>query len=65
MGTKRKLIAVALLGLVSAQAGVATASGIYADPYRAPRELALSDPTPRVIDAAPPSGYDLVDRSRP
>jgi len=57
----KKLIAVVLLGLGAAQAGVALAdnSDIFLDPYWAPRQFMVSETTQGIRN------YDQVDRYNP
>jgi hypothetical protein len=61
----KKLIAVVLLGLGAAQAGVALAdnSDIFLDPYWAPRKFMVSETTLSGVQGI--RNYDQVDRYNP
>jgi hypothetical protein len=61
----KKLIAVVLLGLGAAQAGVALADNtdIFLDPYWAPRKFMVSETTLGGLQGI--RNYDLVDRYNP
>jgi len=61
----KKLIAVVLLGLGAAQAGVAFAAenNTYTDPYWAPRKFMVSETTLGGVQGI--RNYDQVDRYNP
>ena len=62
----RKLIAVVLLGLASAQAGVALADNndVFADPFWASREIVASEGM-LLIGTPERTSYEQVDRYNP